>query len=61
MVIKLCYLYQHKRINYSKYQNRWDGGYDISMLLKDLVVIDLNTLKPIRDISTKTDAEEKIN
>ena len=40
-------------------QKSWDGGYDINKLLKVLVEIDLNILKLIRDIFTKTDTEEK--
>ena len=40
-------------------QKSWDGGYDISKSLKDLAVINLDAEKPMRDLSTKTNADEK--
>ena len=40
-------------------QKSWDGGYNISKSLKDLAVINLDAEKPTRDLSTKTNADEK--
>ena len=36
-------------------QKGWEGGYDIGISLRDLVVFDLTTVEPIRATTTKTD------
>ncbi|MGL5936769.1 MAG: hypothetical protein ACRCZI_14235, partial [Cetobacterium sp.] len=40
-------------------QKTYDGGYDVATSLEDEVMVDLNSSRPVRNISEKTDAAEQ--